>query len=239
MRARHTAGRGRVRCRVPGLSGSEALTRRLECRLGACDGIQEVAASTHTGNVLVRFQLDRSVEAVAVLRGNVLAAYAHALRARHGGPGDAGSANGPRPATPRPAANRRHRRRAGGGTARGALAGQGGRGRGCGPGERALPGCSAGASAARRPASPPISGAACAPTVRLDRERPPAFRGWQARWAATMALLHGCLGVHAHRGRPRRACTDVVDGASQRSAHHACKTVRPCRRRPRPGSGAP
>ena len=124
MRALHTAGRGRVRCRVPGLYSSEALTRRLGCCLGACDGIQEVAASTHTGNVLVRFRLDRSVEAVAARRGNVLAAYAHALRARHGGLGDAESANGPRPATPRPAANRRHRRRAGGGTVRGALAGQ-------------------------------------------------------------------------------------------------------------------
>src|SRR5262249_38737080 len=60
MRALHTAGRGRGCCTVPGLYGSEALTRRLECRLGACDGIQEVAASTHTGNVLVRFRLDRS-----------------------------------------------------------------------------------------------------------------------------------------------------------------------------------
>src|SRR5262249_5590079 len=50
----------------------------------------------------------------AALLGNVLAAYAHALRARHGVPRDAGSANGTRPATPRPAANRRTRRRAGG-----------------------------------------------------------------------------------------------------------------------------
>ena len=71
IRAIHTAVRGRARYTVPGLHGSEALKRRLEFRLGACEGIQEVAASTLTGNVLVRFRHDISVEAVAALLGTV------------------------------------------------------------------------------------------------------------------------------------------------------------------------
>jgi len=103
IRAIHTAVRGRARYTVPGLYGSEALKRRLEFRLGACEGIQEIAASTYTGNVLVRFQPDLSVEAVAALLGNVLAEHTDALRSRNEAPADAVSANGARPTRPLPA----------------------------------------------------------------------------------------------------------------------------------------
>src|SRR2546430_17240975 len=84
IRARHTAVRGRARYTVPGLYGSKVLKRRLELHLRACASIQEVAASTYTGNVLVRFHPDLSVEAVATLLGNVLAEHVNALRTRHG-----------------------------------------------------------------------------------------------------------------------------------------------------------
>src|SRR5215510_5293145 len=103
IRAVHTAVRGRARYTVPGLYGSEVLKKRLEFRLGACEGIQDIAASTRTGNVLVRFQPDLSVEAVAALLGNVLAEHAHALWARNGAPADSASANGARPTRPLPA----------------------------------------------------------------------------------------------------------------------------------------
>jgi P-type Ca2+ transporter type 2C len=105
IRAKHTAVRGRARYTVPGLYGSEALKRRLEFRLGACEGIQEVAASSLTGNVLVRFRADISVEVVAALLGNVLAEHANGIRSRNGVPEDSVSANGARPATPLPVAS--------------------------------------------------------------------------------------------------------------------------------------
>src|SRR5262249_28449613 len=100
----HAAVRGRARYQVPGLYGSEALKSSLEFRLGACEGIQEVAASTRTGNVLVRFHPDISVEAVAALLGTVLAEHANAIRSRNGAPGDPASANGARSAKPLPVA---------------------------------------------------------------------------------------------------------------------------------------
>src|SRR5215831_17684728 len=103
IRAIHTAVRGRARYTVPGLYGSEALKKRLEFRLGACDGILDIAASTRTGNVLVRFQPDLSVEAVAAVLGNVLAEHANAIRSRNRTPRTSVSANGARPATPHPA----------------------------------------------------------------------------------------------------------------------------------------
>src|SRR5215510_13924113 len=103
IRAVHTAVRGRARYTVPGLYGSEALKTRLEFHLGACEGIQEIAASTRTGNVLVRFQPDISVEAVAALLGHVLVEHANVLRSRNGVPGDSVSANGARPTRPLPA----------------------------------------------------------------------------------------------------------------------------------------
>jgi P-type Ca2+ transporter type 2C len=99
------AVQGRARYTVPGLYGSEALKKRLEFRLGACEGIQEIAASTRTGNVLVRFQPDLSVEAVAVLLGNALAEHTNAIRSRNEAPGDSVSSNGSRPATPLTAAS--------------------------------------------------------------------------------------------------------------------------------------
>ena len=65
IRAIHTAVRGRARYTVPGLYGSQALKRCLEFHLRACEGIQEIAASPRTGNVLVRFRPDISVETAA------------------------------------------------------------------------------------------------------------------------------------------------------------------------------
>ena len=112
IRAIHTAVQGRARYTVPGLYGSEALKKRLEFRLGACEGIQEVAASTLTGNVLVRFRPHIGVEVIAALLGNVLAEHANALCSRNGVLGDSVSANGARPATPRPVVGRSTRRRA-------------------------------------------------------------------------------------------------------------------------------
>lgn len=105
IQAIHTAVRGRVRYTVPGLYGSEALKKRLESRLRTCVGIQDIAASTLTGNVLVRFQPDLSVEAVAALLGDVLTEHANAVHTYNGTQAGSVSANGARPATPVPAAS--------------------------------------------------------------------------------------------------------------------------------------
>jgi len=112
IRAIHTAVPGRARYTVPGLYGSEVLKKCLEFRLGACDGIQEIAASTLTGNVLVRYRHDISVEAVAALLGNVLAEHANIIGSRNGVPEDSVSANGACPVTPLPVASRSTIRRA-------------------------------------------------------------------------------------------------------------------------------
>ena len=48
-------------------------------------------------------------------------------------------------------------------------------------------------------------------TCRLDRERPHALSGLQARVAAKMTLHNFCLWLHDQRGRPRLAFTDLVD----------------------------
>jgi hypothetical protein len=48
-------------------------------------------------------------------------------------------------------------------------------------------------------------------TCRLDRERPHARSGLQARLAAKMALHNFCMWLHEHLGRPRLAFTDLVD----------------------------
>ena len=105
IRALHTAVRGRARYTVPGLYSSEALKRRLEFHLRGCAGIQEVAASTRTGHILVRFQSDLDVEAVVALLGNVLAEHVSALRARNRAAGDPTSAKGTRLAMPLPTAS--------------------------------------------------------------------------------------------------------------------------------------
>jgi len=189
----------------------------------------DIAARTLTGHVLVRFQPDRSIAGVAALFGDVLTVLANAVQAWNGTQGSSVSANGARPVTPLPAARAAGARRS---TVQWADM----------PAEahRAVPwqaraaeavaaalatpqenGRSQAAAQARRPASLPRRSAACAQPVRLDRERPSALRGLQARWAATLALQHCCLGLNAHRGRPRLAYADVVDGESQRRAHHA------------------
>jgi hypothetical protein len=48
-------------------------------------------------------------------------------------------------------------------------------------------------------------------TFRLDRERPHALSGLQARVAAKMALHNFCMWLNEHLGRPRLAFTDLVD----------------------------
>ena len=48
-------------------------------------------------------------------------------------------------------------------------------------------------------------------TFRLDRERPHALSGLQARLAAKSALHNFCLWLNEHLGRPRLAFTDLVD----------------------------
>ena len=48
-------------------------------------------------------------------------------------------------------------------------------------------------------------------TFRLDRERPHALSGLQARWAATIALHNFCMWLHEQLGRPRLALVDLVD----------------------------
>jgi len=48
-------------------------------------------------------------------------------------------------------------------------------------------------------------------TFRLDRERPHALGGLQARLAAKMALHNFCIWVNEQLGRPRLAFADLVD----------------------------
>ena len=48
-------------------------------------------------------------------------------------------------------------------------------------------------------------------TFRLDRERPHALRGLQARLAAKMALHNFCIWLNEQLGRPRLAFMDLVD----------------------------
>jgi len=48
-------------------------------------------------------------------------------------------------------------------------------------------------------------------TFRLDRERPHELRGFQARWAAKIALHTCCIWLHERLGRPRLALADLVD----------------------------
>jgi hypothetical protein len=48
-------------------------------------------------------------------------------------------------------------------------------------------------------------------TFRLDRERPHALGGFQARLAAKIALHNFCSWLNEPLGRPRLAFTDLVD----------------------------
>jgi hypothetical protein len=48
-------------------------------------------------------------------------------------------------------------------------------------------------------------------TFRLDRERPHALGGFQARLAAKIAFHNVCIWFNEQLGRPRLAFTDLVD----------------------------
>ena len=48
-------------------------------------------------------------------------------------------------------------------------------------------------------------------TFRLDRERPHALSGLQARLAAKIALHNFCIWLNEQLGRPRLALADLVD----------------------------
>src|SRR5215813_1853951 len=82
----HTAVKGRVRYKVTELYGSVPLKRLLEVRLVAHAEIQDVSASTLTGNVLVRFRPDLSPTAVASLLADVVTDHADTVRRRDGAP---------------------------------------------------------------------------------------------------------------------------------------------------------
>ena len=75
VQAIHTAVKGRVRYKVNGLYHSEALKRYLESRLLEEKIISEARANSYTGNVLVIFHPDNSLNAIALLIQNILLDY--------------------------------------------------------------------------------------------------------------------------------------------------------------------
>ena len=64
-------------------------------------------------------------------------------------------------------------------------------------------------------------------TFRLDRERPHALDGLQARLAAKMVLHNFCLWLNAQLGRPRLAFADLVDRGGPRLPDSRISLVRP------------
>src|SRR5262245_2390266 len=112
----HTAVKGRVRYKVTGRYGSVPLKRLLEVRLVEQAEIQEVSASTLTGNVLVRFRPDLSPAAVASLLADIMTDYEDTVRSRNGAPHVAPRSNvdsrPQRPAADMTAGSRRAVRRA-------------------------------------------------------------------------------------------------------------------------------
>lgn len=112
----HTAVQGRARYRVTGLYGSVTLKRLLEARLIEHAEIQEVSASTLTGNVLVHFRSDTSPVAVAALLADVMADHEDIGRRQNGAQGIHVAADNvdtmpQRPAADTPGASRRAVRR--------------------------------------------------------------------------------------------------------------------------------
>lgn len=106
----HTAVKGRARYKVTGLYGSVPLKRLFEVRLVEHAAIQEVSASTLTGNVLVHFCPDTSPEAVASLLADVVTDHhADTVQHRNGAPAAWSAADNvqPSPAADTPAASRR------------------------------------------------------------------------------------------------------------------------------------
>ena len=71
----HARVRGRCRYKVRGLCGSVALKRYLELRLSAARGIDYVRANAVTGNVLLRFQAQRSPRAMAAVIESAVKEY--------------------------------------------------------------------------------------------------------------------------------------------------------------------
>jgi Ca2+-transporting ATPase len=100
----HTAIKGRARYKVTGLYGSIPLKRLLEVRLVERTEIQEVSASTLTGNVLIHYRPDLGPEAVASLLAEVMTDYEDTVRYRNGPPNGHPRYNGD-PGTQRPATN--------------------------------------------------------------------------------------------------------------------------------------
>ncbi|MEH1873486.1 phosphatase PAP2 family protein [Nostoc sp.] len=75
VQAIHTAVKGRVRYKVNGLYHSEALKKYLESRLLKEEIILRASANSYTGNVLVIFQPDKSLNTIALLIQDILLDY--------------------------------------------------------------------------------------------------------------------------------------------------------------------
>ena len=73
----HNAVPGRVRFRVKGLRGSDALKVAIETRLSRVEAVQSASASVVTGSVLVRFDLCIDQQRLSVLLEAVLAETHH------------------------------------------------------------------------------------------------------------------------------------------------------------------
>jgi membrane-associated phospholipid phosphatase len=75
VQAIHTVVKGRVRYKVNGLSSSESLKRYLEFRLSEVEGITQVRANHFTGNILIFFQPNLSLNAITSLLQDVVLDY--------------------------------------------------------------------------------------------------------------------------------------------------------------------
>jgi Ca2+-transporting ATPase len=87
MEAVHVAVPGRIRIRVEGLQNDPKLKQNIELGLTGAHGVHAVSASDVTGNVLVRFDPERSTEQIVrdldrVLRGEAIPAMAGEMGAR-------------------------------------------------------------------------------------------------------------------------------------------------------------
>jgi membrane-associated phospholipid phosphatase len=71
----HNAVKGRTRYKVSGLHSSQAFKLYLEAKLSKQDGIKEVRANTHTGNVLVFFHPQLNPSAIAELIREIVLNY--------------------------------------------------------------------------------------------------------------------------------------------------------------------
>ncbi len=76
VRALHTAVEGRARYKINGLQGSEAFKKYLELKLSEVQGITKVSANPSSGNVLVLYQPEHSVLALAAQIERLVIEYA-------------------------------------------------------------------------------------------------------------------------------------------------------------------